>query len=98
MLHEDTLACGTIFSGPSSKFEVEMTEEANAIEKLYTYTIEAKAEGGATETTTGTMDIAKVCLADLESGFTTTYTYKIPDVDISSRTEYFPSASTDYIS
>jgi hypothetical protein len=49
MLHEDPLACGTVFSGLSSKFEVEMTEEANAIEKLYDYTIEAKAEGGATE-------------------------------------------------
>jgi hypothetical protein len=89
------LACGTIFSGLSSIFEVHMTEEANQKELLYTYTIEATAEGGAVGTTTGTMDIAKVCLADLISDFETSYVYKLPE--FITQIETFPSASSDYI-
>jgi hypothetical protein len=40
-----------------------MTEEANVIEKLYEYTIEAITEGGATATVSGSMNIEKRCLA-----------------------------------
>jgi Cu-Zn family superoxide dismutase len=90
------LACGTIYSGVFSAFEVQMKEEANVVEKTYNYTIEATAEGGATETTSGSMDIAKVCLADLVSDFETSYTYFVPELN--SVFEQFPSASTDYIS
>lgn len=73
-----------------------MKEEANVVEKTYDYTIEATAEGGASETASGSMDIAKVCLADLASDFETSYTYFVPEFD--SVFEQFPSASTNYIS
>jgi hypothetical protein len=73
-----------------------MKEEANVVENTYNYTIEATAEGGSTETTSGSMDIAKVCLADLVSDFETSYTYFVPELN--SVFEQFPSVSTDYIS
>jgi hypothetical protein len=49
--------------GNENDFTITMTEEANAIEKLYEYTIEATTEGGATATVSGLMNIEKKCLA-----------------------------------
>jgi hypothetical protein len=46
-----------------------MTEEANEIEDLYEYTIEAIADGGATSSVSGLMNIKKICLAQVVDGF-----------------------------
>jgi hypothetical protein len=41
--------------------------------------VEATADGGATAEVSGSMTIAKVCLATLVDGFPKAYTYDIPE-------------------
>lgn len=73
-----------------------MEEAASKVSDEYSYTIEATAEGGATETFTSTMTIGEACSGTVDSAFELSYSYDIPSSG--SQTENFPSASTDYIS
>jgi hypothetical protein len=56
-----------------------MKPEANQQEADYSYAVVATAEGGATAQASGTMTIAKVCVASLVDGFVKAYTYDIPE-------------------
>jgi hypothetical protein len=55
-----SLTVGTesfVLTDDASEFMLSMTEESNTIEKLHEYTIEAIADGGATATVSGYMNI-----------------------------------------
>lgn len=55
----------------------------------------ATAEGGATATVTGYMELKSVCQATEVSDYETAYSYYIPASG--STTETFPDASSSYI-
>ena len=77
-------------------FTIDLEEAASRVSDEYEYTVEATAEGGATETFTSTMTIGEACSGTVDSTFDLEYSYDIPSSG--SNTENFPSASTDYIS
>jgi hypothetical protein len=61
-----TLTVGSesfVLTEHDTQFTLTMTEEANAIERLHEYTIEAVTAGGATASVSGYMNIEKVCVA-----------------------------------
>jgi len=58
--------------------------------------VRATAEGGATETVAGEMLIAKVCLAELNPAFVTSFIYDLPEFGLEIIS--LPVTSTDYIS
>jgi hypothetical protein len=85
-----------------STFTLSMFSSANAIETIHEYTVKATAEGGATETVSGTTDVRSVCLASLVNTntmhyptFERHYTYELPVTGTDPKT--FPTASTDYV-
>lgn len=68
-------------------------------EALYTYVVEAVAEGGAVMEILGTKDIQSICIADAVTSFNKDIRFALPDVgadddgvDIS-----FPAAATEYV-
>jgi hypothetical protein len=78
-----------------SDFMLTMTEEANAVEQLHEYTIEAVAAGGATATVSGYINIETKCLAQTVEGFDKSFTFDLPASGIIPVS--FPYASIDYI-
>jgi hypothetical protein len=82
--------------GQDTDFGITMTDSANAVEAIYTYLIEVKAEGEAVTQIEGSMSIEKACKAWLNTDFELSYSFDIPEFD--SVVENFPSSSVDYIS
>lgn len=76
-------------------YAVRMKNDANSIEAVHEYTVTAYAEGGASATVTGYMELKSVCSATEVSDYQTAYSFDIPASD--SSTESFPDASTSYI-
>jgi hypothetical protein len=73
-----------------------MTEYANTIETDYIYTVTATAEGEVIAKTNGNMEIAKICLAELNASFEPSYSFDLPESGQESVS--FPASSTDYVS
>lgn len=93
-------------NGPHG-FTVTMTQLANTVDYqngvmpdvVFPVTIQANAKGGATEPTSATVTLAKVCVVELDSTFQLTWTYDLPEFNTdANRQRQFPSASTDYVS
>jgi hypothetical protein len=78
----------------ADSFEIQML---NAPESTgnYDFEVELIAEGGAFDTVSNTLGVDDACLADIDSSFTKTYSWYVPESG--SETEMFPSASTDYV-
>jgi hypothetical protein len=77
-------------------FEVTLSESANAVEQVHTFQLQASTDGGVEAIFEGSFEIAKVCLATVDSAFLTSYSYEIPEYG--TQYEMFPTASSDYIS
>lgn len=76
-------------------FTVAMTEDANRDEAAYPYEVTTTALGSAQTTTSSTMTIEKVCVADLEE-FSGDRTVAIPETG--HQTETLDFVATDYVS
>ena len=78
------------------QFSVSMTESGNSREDTFSYIVMATAEGGFTRNVSGSMTVAKVCLAELRNDFKPEYIFDLPQSGFVN--ELFPVSSMDYIS
>jgi hypothetical protein len=71
-----------------------MEADDNDVSAEYAYEVLATAEGGATASIEGYKFIETVCVSDLVSSFSKSFSFDLPTAGVT--LEQFPSAATEY--